>query len=160
MPDLLLVSVEYGGYISIAKFIIFLVLFFLWLPFVTWVYQDARSVGTSEVFWTAVVFATGAAAAIIWLVIPVFIIGMLFYLIAVGLASISYVMHRNTRVMDYDRILTLEHIKGLFVSKQKKLDALKSLVFITANDNEVPLAKGQSHRLFTDTRGLQSNLSG
>jgi len=89
MTGLLMTSVEYSGYISIVKFLIFLLLFFSWLPLLTWVYQDAKTVGTKEVFWTAVVFGAGAAAAIIWLVTPVFIIGMLFYLIAVAATSSS-----------------------------------------------------------------------
>ena len=148
MPELLLSAVEYSGYISIIKFIVFLSLFFLWLPLVSWVYQDAKSVETREVFWTAIVFGTGAAAAIIWLVIPLFIIGSLLYLIAVGVASISYVIHRNARVMDYDRILTAEHIKGLFVSKAKKLEGLKNFVFITANDNEVPMPEPKTPEFF------------
>ena len=121
MPDLLLTSIEYGGYISIAKLLIFLLLFFLWLLLIMWVYRDATTVGTKEDFWTAIVFGTGAAAAIIWLVMPLFIIGMLFYLIAVGASSISYMMHRDTKVPDFQRILTTAHIKGLFTSKKRSL---------------------------------------
>ncbi|MBA7653289.1 hypothetical protein ES703_61136 [subsurface metagenome] len=148
MPDLILASIEYSGYISEIKFAIFLALFFLWLPLVGWVYKDAVAVETREVFWTALVFGAGAAAAIIWLLIPLFIIGILFYLIAVGATSLSYVMHRNARVMDFDRVLTAEHIKGLFVSKQKRLDALKGFIFITANNNEVPLPEPQTPDFF------------
>lgn len=148
MPDLLLSTVEYSGYISIIKFIVFLCLFFLWLPLVAWVYQDAKSVETRAVFWTGIVFGTGAAAAIILLVIPLFIIGSLLYLIAVGVASISYVIHRNARVMDFDRILSAEHIKGLFVSKAKKLEGLKNFVFITANNNEVPMPEPKTPEFF------------
>ena len=148
MPDLLLIPVEYGGYISIIKFAVFLVLFFLWVWMVTWVYHDAKAVETREVFWTAIVFGTGAAATVIWLAIPVFVIGVLFYLIAVGVTSISYVTHRNTRVMDYDRILTADHIKGMFAGKQDKLDALKSFVFITANNNEVPMPEPKTPDFF------------
>ena len=148
MSDLLLASIEYSGYISIAKLVIFLVLFFLWLPLLTWVYGDAKAVGTKEVFWTAIVFGTGAAAAIIWLLMPVFIIGMLFYLIAVGAASISYVMHRNAKVPDFNRVLTAEHIKGLFADKQKRLDVLEGFVFITANNNEVPIPEPQTPDFF------------
>jgi len=148
MPDLLLASVEYSGYISEIKFAIFLALFLLWLPLVGWVYRDALTVETKAVFWTALVFGAGAAAAIIWLLIPLFVIGILFYLIAVGATSISYVVHRNARVMDFDRVLTAEHIKGLFVSKQKRLDALKGFLFVTANDNEVPLPQPQTPDFF------------
>jgi len=148
MPDLLLSAVEYSGYISIVKFLVFLVLFFPWLPLLSWVYTDAGAVGTKAVFWTAIVFGLGAVAAIIWLVMPVFIIGMLFYLIAVGAASISYVMHRNARVPDFDRVLTAEHLKGLFTSEEKKLETLKSFIFITANNNEVPVPQPQTPDFF------------
>jgi len=148
MPNLLLSSVQYAGYISIIKFLTFLVLFFLWLPLVSWVYKDAKAVEAKEVFWTAVVLGTGAAAALIWLLIPVFIIGVLFYVMAVGTASLCYVRHRNSRVMDYGRVLTVEHIKSLFVSKQKRLDSLTGFLFITANKNEVPLPQPQTPDFF------------
>jgi len=159
MPDFLLSSVEYGGYISIIKFIFFLLLFFLWLLLVNWVYHDARTVETREDIWTALVFGTGAAAVIIWMVVPFFIVGMLFFLIAIGTASFIYLSHRNARVMDYDRILTTEHIRGLFINKQKRLDALKDFLFITANNNEVPVPQAKTpdffgykmaHEIFTD----------
>ncbi|HUW20273.1 MAG TPA: ATPase, T2SS/T4P/T4SS family [Sedimentisphaerales bacterium] len=147
MPNLLLNSVEYGNYISLPKFIVFLVLFFLWLPLVAWVYRDAKTVDVPATLWTGVVLGAGALAVIIWLLTP-FIVGILFFLIAVAAASLSYVKYRNARVMDFDRILTAEHIKSLFVSKQKKLDALKSFVFITANKNEVPLPEPKTPDFF------------
>jgi len=148
MPDLILSSVEYTSYISEIKFAVFLVSILLWLPLVGWVYKDAITVETKEFFWTALVFGAGAAAAIIWLLIPLFVIGILFYAVAVAATSLSYVMHRNARVLDYNRVLTAEHIKGLFVSKQKRLEALKGFVFITANDNEVPLPEPQTPDFF------------
>ena len=161
MAELLLAAVEYGGYISPVKFVIFLVLFFLWLLLIGWVYRDALEVGTKEVFWTGVVVGTGAAATIIWLVVPVFIVGMLFYLVAVGATSVSYVMHRNARVPDFNRVLTAEHIKGLLSSGTKKLDAEGGFVFITANNNEVPVPEPKTpdffgyktaYELFTDIK--------
>ena len=148
MLDLLLSSVEYGGYVSIVKFVVFLTLFFLWLPLLGWVNRDAKAVETNQVLWTAIVFGTTAAAALIWLIVPIFIIGMLFYLIAVSAASIAYVTHRNTRVLDFDRVLTTEHIKGLLVNKQKRLKELKSFVFVTANNNEVPVPEPKTAEFF------------
>ncbi len=148
MTGLLMASVEYGSYISIIKFLVFVLLFFLWLPLLSWVYRDARSVGTKEVFWASAVFGAGAIAVIIWLVMPVFIIGMLFYIVAIAAPSISYVIHRNTKVPEFDRILTAEHIKGLFASKEEKIDALKNFIFITANNNEVPVPKPKTAEFF------------
>ena len=159
MPDLLLTAIEYSNYISIVKVIIFMVLFFLWLPVLSWVFEDAKAIGTNEVLWTGIVLGTWAAAAVIWLVVPLFVMGVLFYLIAAGASSLGYVMHRNARVAAFDRVLTVDHIKGLLVTKEKELDTLKGFVFITANNNEVPMPQPKTpdffgyksaYNLFTD----------
>lgn len=148
MPYLLLSSAEYTGYISIIKFLVFLALFFLWLPLVGWVHKDAKAVDTKVPFWTALVLATGAVAAIMFLFIPVFFIGAIIYVIFVAVVSLAYVKHRNSRVMDYARILTAEHIKNSLFSKEDKLDELKGFLFITANKNEVPLPQAQTPEFF------------
>ena len=148
MPDLLLAAIGYGGYISIFKFLIFLGFFFGWLPLLTWVYQDARAIETKAVFWTGIVLGAGAAGTIIWLVVPVFIAGMLLYLIVVGAISLAYVKHRNSMVMDFDKVLTVDHIKNLLVSKEKKLAKLKNFIFITANRNEIPIPEPRTPDFF------------
>lgn len=148
MPDLMLSAVEYGGYISLIKFLLFLVLFFLWLTLVTWVHNDANKVETNDVFWTGIVLAAGAVAAIIWLLVPMFLIGLFLFLVAAGTTALAYVKHRNTRVMDFDRVLTAEHIRGLFAGKEKKLEDLKGFVFVTANNNEVPVPEPKTPDFF------------
>jgi type II secretory ATPase GspE/PulE/Tfp pilus assembly ATPase PilB-like protein len=148
MVGLLLAAVEYGGYISPVKLAIFLVLFFLWLLLIGWVYRDSRAVGAEETFWTGIVVGVGAGATIIWLVIPIFIVGILFYLVAVGAASVSYVMHRNARVPDFERVLTVGHIKGLLSKEAKRLDTEGGFVFITANNNEVPVPEPKTVDFF------------
>jgi type II secretory ATPase GspE/PulE/Tfp pilus assembly ATPase PilB-like protein len=148
MPDLLSASIEFGGYISIIKLLGYMILFFAWLPLVGWVHNDAKTVETNDVFWTGIILGAGAAGAIIWLLIPIYIVGMLFYLIAVGAISLAYVKHRNARVLDFDKVLTTDHIKNLFVSKEKKLEALKSFTFVTANKNEVPVPEPRTPDFF------------
>ena len=148
MPDLLLAAIGYGGYISIIKFLIFLVMFFGWLPLLTWVYQDAKIIETKVVFWAGIILGAGAAGTIIWLVTPVFIAGMLLYLIVVGATSLAYVKHRNSMVMDFDKVLTVDHIKNLLVSKEKKLEKLKNFIFITANRNEIPIPEPRTPDFF------------
>ncbi len=148
MLDLLSASIEYGGYISIIKLIGYLIIFFAWLPLVGWVHYDSKTVETNNVFWTGIILGAGAAGAIIWLLVPIFIVGMLFYLIAVGALSLAYVKHRNARVLDFDKVLTIDHIKNLLVSKEKKLEALKSFSFITSNKNQVPVPEPRTPDFF------------
>jgi len=139
MADVLAASVAFGGYISIIKLIGFIILFFAWLALVSWVFQDGHAIDVKEVTWTGVVLGAGAVGTLVWWLAPLYIIGMLFYLIAVGGTSLAYVKHRNSRVLDFDRVLTVDHIKNLLVSKEKKLEALKGFTFVTANKNVVPL---------------------
>ena len=139
MADVLAASVAFGGYISIIKLIGFLILFFAWLPLVVWVYQDGKAIDLNEVTWTGVVLGAGGIGSIVWLLVPIYIVGMLFYLIAVGGTSLVYVKQRNARVLDFDRVLTIDHIKNLLVSKEKKLEALKGFSFVTANKNVISI---------------------
>jgi type II secretory ATPase GspE/PulE/Tfp pilus assembly ATPase PilB-like protein len=148
MPDLFIAALEYGGYISAVKLVVFVVCFFLWLPLVVWVHNDAAALETKHTFWTGIVLGAGAAGLLIWQLVPIFLVGMLVYMLGVAGTSLAYVKHRNTRVMDFDRVLTVEHLKSLFVSKEKKLEELKSFVFITANRNEVPLPEPRTPDFF------------
>ncbi len=137
MPDFLLMSIEYGGYVSIVKLLVFLALYILWFLLVTWAYKDAKAVDTNVGLWIGVLTGAGAVAILLWWLIPVFIVGLLIFLLAVGATGLAYVRHRNTRVLDFDRVLTLEHLKSI-VARSEKLEAMESFLFITANNNEVP----------------------
>ena len=147
MPDLVL-AVDYGGYVSVVKLLVFLIMFFLWLPLIGWVYRDAIEVETKDAMWTGIVLGVGAVAALAWMMIPIFLVGMLAYMILVGGVALAYVKHRNTRVMDFDRVLTIDHIKGLFAGKDKNLDDLKEFTFTTANKNEVPVPEPRTPDFF------------
>jgi len=148
MLEQLLGAVEYGGYISILKLIGYLALFFAWLPLISWVQRDSKVLEIKEGLWTVLTLGVGAVAALIWLLIPLYIGGMLFYLIAVGAVALAYVKQRNGRVPDHDRVLTVDHIKSLLESKEKKMEALKTFTFVTANKNEIPIPEPRTADFF------------
>jgi len=149
MPILLAAATDYGGYISPIKFAAFVALFFAWLPLVRWVHNDAKAVRTRVNTWTVVIASTGAGAITIWLLAPFFVIGILLYLIAVGATAMAYVVHRNAKVADFERVLTINHLKGIFVNEKKKIAAAtKGISFITANENKAPLPKAKTPEAF------------
>ncbi len=137
MTESLLMAVEYGGYVSIVKLVVFLALYFAWLALVGWAYKDAKAVGTNVPPWIGMLLGAGALGILLWWLIPVFVAGLLAYLVGVGAAALAFVKHRNARVLDFDKILTMEHFKSL-VSKSEKLEAMENFMFITANKNDVP----------------------
>ncbi len=142
-------TIEMGFYVSPVKLAVFALGFLAWLPLLKWVNKDAVKVRTMVQKWTITVFAAGAAGLLIWLIIPLFIIGLLMYIIAVGTTAIVYIIHRNSIVDVYHKILTAGHIKSLFVNEQKQVEKItKGLVFITANKNKAPVPDTQTPEFF------------
>jgi type II secretory ATPase GspE/PulE/Tfp pilus assembly ATPase PilB-like protein len=140
-------AVEYGGYISIVKLAVFLALFLLWPLFIGWAHKDAQAVETNVPLWVGVALGAGAVGILVWWLIPIFIAGLLAYLAALGGVALVYVKHRNTRVLDFDRILTVDHLKSLVV-RSDKLEAMEDFMFITARNNEVPKPEPRTPTFF------------
>jgi len=139
MTDILLTSIQYPDYISVVKFVITLILFFLWVPVVNWVYKDAVAVGVKERFWTGIVFGVGAFGIFLLLLFPIFIMGVILYLACLGGSSFAYISYRNKNVLEFERVLTVDHIKRILNKEGESADVGQSFKFYTANRNEVPL---------------------
>ena len=141
MPEILASSIDFGGYVSIVKLIIFLGLFFPLFPLLSWIHNDAESIEERSLLWTGMILGSAAAAILIWLVVPFFIVGMLFYIAAVGASAYAYIKSRNEQVMETEKVLTAEHIKGLLhhTKAEKETEEDAKFVFVTANKNEVPV---------------------
>ncbi len=145
MFDILSVSAEYGAYISIIKLVVFLVFFLLWLPLINWVHSDSQAVKTDSLLWTSLMTATGAGALFVMLLLPLFLISVIIYVIGIGAMLMAYIVHRNSRVADFEKMLTAAHIKSLFVNEDKKIEkASLGFTLVTANGNEVPFPKPKS----------------
>jgi len=148
MPNDLIAAVEYGGYISLWKLLLFILAFLGWAPLVRWVFIDAQAVRTNAFTWTLAMALSGAVALLLWLIIPVFFIGLLLYLIVVGGVIMAYVTHRNSQVADFEKILSADHLRGLFINADKKMEKVShGITFITSNGNEVPLPEPKSAEL-------------
>lgn len=139
MLSQLLLDIQFGGYVSPIKLGGFVILFFLWFPAFIWINNDAIELRTDPKFWTAICFGIPAVASILCLLLPFFIIGIMLFAIAFIATSVVYVMHRNALVPEFQKVLTIGHIKGIFSNDEKKAaKANKGMTFITANKNDVP----------------------
>ncbi len=138
-----------GFYISLFKLVPWIAFFFLWLPTINWVHRDAQAVRTDVTLWTGLITATGAIGLLLWLFIPMYLIGILLYAVAMIAVLLVYSVHRNSRVAEFEKILTPAHLKSLFVNENKKISqSAKGIHFITANDNEVPFPEPKSREAF------------
>ena len=149
MPVLLSAALDYGGYVSPVKLVVYVLLLFAWIPLVNWVHTDTQSVRAKTKFWTSLMAVAGAVSLLICLVAPFFLIGLLIYLISVGAITLAYVMHRNSLVSDFEKIFTPQHIKGLFTNDSKKMaKSTMGISFVTANGNDVPLPTPKTSEAF------------
>ena len=103
MPIVFVAAAEPGAYISIVKLAPMVALFLVWLPLINWVYRDAQEVQTNAQNWTLTIVLVGVAGLVLWLLVPMYLIGLLLYLIALAASSMAYVIHRNGRVADFER---------------------------------------------------------
>ena len=148
MPNDLIAAVEYGGYISLWKLLLFAAAFLGWAPLVHWVFIDTQAVRTNAIIWTLAIAISGIVALLLWLVIPAFFIGLLLYLIVVGGVTMAYITHRNSQVADFEKVLSADHLRGLFVNSQKKIEKVShGISFITGNGNDVPPPEPKSTEL-------------
>jgi len=147
MTSSLLMAVEFGGYVSIVKLVLFLVCYFPWLLLVGWANKDAKAVSTNVPLWIGILLGAGFLAILIWWLIPLFLVGLLAFAIVAGGTAIAYVRHRNTRVLDFDKVLPVSHIKSL-LSRSGEPNPMENFQFITTNNNEVPSPEPRTPMFF------------
>ncbi|MEN8127973.1 MAG: hypothetical protein ABFR90_09245, partial [Planctomycetota bacterium] len=66
MPTDLIAAMDYGGYISLWKLILFILAFFAWAPLVSWVFTDSQAVRTNAFVWTLVIALSGIVTLFLW----------------------------------------------------------------------------------------------
>ena len=110
-----------GGYFSLVKILVMIVLLLPWLYACTWVHRDTKAVHVSQVGWPSAVLGAGAAGVLLWLLIPIYAVGTLLYMALAYGSCISYVVMRNRKVIPSARVLTSEHIASLFKSKKSQI---------------------------------------
>ncbi|MDH7598147.1 MAG: ATPase, T2SS/T4P/T4SS family [Sedimentisphaerales bacterium] len=129
---------EFGNYISIVKLAIFWAVFMGTLPLLAWIHRDAKAIGADVLRWTAAVLACLVFGTIIWWIIPIYILGLLFYIVAIGTVAIAYIREHNRHAMPFDKLLTVDHIKRLLSKKAAQAELSSEFVFVTKNNNPVP----------------------
>lgn len=141
-------SIEYGSYVSILKLLTFFIAFMAWIPLVNWVFTDSQAVRTNTFLWTLLIISSGILGLFIWLILPFFLIGLLFYLIILPSVAMTYVVHRNGQVAEFEKVLTGDHLRSFFSNPSKKINkGSRGITFFTVNDNEVPQPEAKSKEL-------------
>lgn len=142
LPGQLLAALpQPGEYFSPAKIVVFLICVLLWAYTSGWVQKDTAKVRLPQGLWTGLVFGGGALGLVLWLLIPLFWIGLLLHAVFFGAAAIIYVVMRNGRVSPAQTVLTIAHLQRL--GKGSKATAseerfTKDRIRIKAADGKTP----------------------
>lgn len=84
-----------------------LVLSFAWLLTCPRLNQDAMNVRINRPLWSGLYLGAGALGLLLWVVIPIYALGLLAFLLVVASMGAIYIAQRNGRVEDDDAKLTI-----------------------------------------------------
>ena len=123
-----------GGFLSVVKIVFLIVIFILWVATADWVSRDCDSLKMPFMVWNMIFVFLFLLAMLLVMVIPVFFVGFPIVCLAYGIPLLIFVLQRNRRVHEDDRVFTPNHIKKMISAKQKKQNSGK--------DESVPQDKG------------------
>jgi len=133
-------TITLGGYISIPKVIVFVSIIVLCFWIQLWLDKDAAIVEINRTLWNKIYLGSGTGILLLWFILPApFVVELLLLLVVWSTIFISYLLYRNARVPDYDRILTVNHIKTQLSSLRGQKTIKQHVIFVTANKNELPM---------------------
>lgn len=148
MLNALLGIADVGNYISAVKLIVFLVIYFPAVALVGWTYRDSKALDIGGGLWAGILSGVVLVCSLLIFAIPVFLGGVGLFVVAVGGTSLVYVKQRNARVLDFDKVLTIDHIKGLLSGKGKDTEGMDEYSFISTHNNEVPTPEPKTPDFF------------
>ena len=88
--ELFAASIVFGGYISIIKFIVFVAAFIAWLPLASWIHNDSQPLEINSLVWSLAILFAGVIGLFAWLLIPVYIVGLLIFAVMTGSVTLIY----------------------------------------------------------------------
>jgi len=104
-----------GGYVSLVKFVFMVLLIAPWLMILPWVHRDCGIVRGSQAQWTIIVALSGLIGFIVWLLSPIYILGLAVYLVLVAAAVAGYVVWRDARVGPGQKLISVIRARGFLL---------------------------------------------
>lgn len=135
MPEMIADAPVFGATAAIVKTVVLLLLLPGWLHFAPWVHKDATKLFHSATMWNAIVLGAGTVGMVFWLLMPFYIVGLLFYVVLAAGGLLAYVAYRNGRVAEKDKVLTRAHFARALKSDRKRKELAEILTKVTLYDH-------------------------
>ena len=139
--DILASVPEFGYYFSLPKLIFVLVLAVPWLVVGPWINKDTLYVHASRELWSFVFLGAGTLGLLIWLLMPIYIVGLMVYVVLAAASIGAYIVHRNGRVPPEYKVLTGEHFSSLFkpqTADRRKIKVTQRVKVYSSDKRVVP----------------------
>ena len=108
-----------GGYISLTKMIIMLVLVLPWFWAAPWVQRDLARFRGAGKYWAVAPLAAGTVGVLLWMLVPFYLGGVALYLVLTAGVFVAYVLWRNGRVADAEKIGTAAHLRTILSGRSQ-----------------------------------------
>jgi len=109
-----------GWYFSVPRIGVFLALLLPFLYVAPRVQRDAQRVRAAPEVWSAVLLIGTTLCLLIWVLVPLYVVGLVLYLIFLIACLLAYVAHRNSQVPQEQKLLTREHLGRLFGGEKRE----------------------------------------
>jgi len=100
-----------GFYVNWMKVLGTWLIFLCWVGSADWISRDAVELKLDYMRWNPVVVGTFLAAFVALWLVPIFWVGLPLVVLAYIVPLVAYVVHRNGRVQEHQRVLTPAHIR-------------------------------------------------
>ncbi len=110
-----------GWYLGTLKVVACWAIFFCWVVTTDWVSRDCQQVKLDWLRWNPIVFGSFMAAFVLVWLIPYFWLNFVLLLAAYVGPLTAYILYRNGRVDNNQRVLTRGHIRWLIASYAAKI---------------------------------------
>lgn len=117
-------------YIHPVKLGVVIALFAAWAAFAQWVDKDTVQVNTFRPRWNLGSVIVGVLGTVLLLFLPLFLAAVSAYLVLFLAFALAYVIHRNSLVVESDRVCTPSHLRRILEGKREKK---KKLIEIREN---------------------------
>ncbi len=95
-----------AGYVSVVKLTVMVVLLIPWFIAAPWVQRDAKRVRMNPSLWSAGVLAAGGGGFALWLLLPLYAVGLAIYVVAVLASVLAYAVTRDAKVSPEEKLLS------------------------------------------------------
>lgn len=119
----------------VVQWLIMVLMILPWLRMATWVDEDVQRIRADRVKWNALALGGGFLGVLLWLVLPFFIVGLLFYAVLAAGGLLAYALYRNEKVEPEEKVLTGSHLTSLLSGRKREKPTIEILTKVVIHDN-------------------------